>query len=180
MSATRGKSPPTCGFDFIAAALAIHLHPTFDTLGSVNSGNVSHGPRTGDFNHWRCSTVRESDHESTASSLDMTIPTSKRGLCKCLARWYFTSRCFRRNHGYGERRFSCRKEDPFASRNNYRWTLFVFTKRKQTLTKKGRANVCRISWCDAVESVIIKHKQQSTFGGLEPYNSVATICLLKR
>ena len=42
-------------------------------LGSVDSGNVSHGPQTSDFNHGRCSTVGESDHERARSSRGITI-----------------------------------------------------------------------------------------------------------
>ena len=47
-------------------------------LGSVDSGNVSHGPRTGDFNDGRCSTVGESDHERAGSSRGITISRRQR------------------------------------------------------------------------------------------------------
>ena len=68
-----------------ACSKSSDVDPAHDVeLGSVDSGNVSHGSRTGDFNHGRCSTVGEWDHERAGSSCGITIPRRQRqGALEC-------------------------------------------------------------------------------------------------
>eukprot|EP00956_Cyclotella_meneghiniana_P005028 scaffold6228_cov79-Cyclotella_meneghiniana.AAC.5 len=111
-------------------------------LGSVDSGNVSHGRRTSDFNHGRCSTVDESDHESAASSHGITSPRRQRqGFVSALLDSTLPRDVLGETVGMVKGEFHVEKKTLLHhATTSDDYDLFS-SKRRRMLTKKGQAKV---------------------------------------